>query len=87
MFGTETLAFRSGGTARHGARLVLLSAVFDTMLRSMSWAAGAAIKLACSNGAMLGADAMCTSKSGAAVNLAHFRAAITMPTTAQSFCC
>ena len=31
MFGTETLAFRDSGAARHGARLHLLSAVFDTI--------------------------------------------------------
>ena len=85
VFGTETLAFRGGGAARHGARLVLLPAVSDAMLRSLSWTGGAAIKLASSNGAMLGADATCSSKSGAAFHLAHFCAATTMP-TAPSFC-
>ena len=56
------------------------------MLRSITWTAGASIKLACSFSTMLGTDTTCYYKSGASLYLAHFRAATTMP-TAPSFCC
>ena len=85
VFATETLAFRAGGAARHRARLLFSTSVFEAMLRSMSWTAGAAIKLACSICTVLGAHATCYYKSGASLHLAHFCAATAMP-TAPSFC-
>ena len=62
VFDTEALASGGGGAACHGARLVLLPTVFDAMLRSITWTAGAAIKLACSTSTMLDADATCMHK-------------------------
>ena len=85
VLGTETLASKGGGAARHGARLVLLPTVFDAMIRSITWTAGAAFILACSIGTMLDADTTCLSKSGAAFLPAHFRAATAVP-PAPSFC-
>ena len=85
MFGTETLANRGGAAARHGARLVLLTTVCDAMLRSITWTAGAAIKLACSFSPMLDANTTCVDKVGAAFRRAHFRFTTTM-LTAPSFC-
>ena len=75
VFCAETLAFGGGGAARHGARL-LSTAVFAAMRRSTTvCVGGASFKLARSIRAMLGTDAVCVRKSGAAFLLAHFLAA------------
>ena len=75
VFCAETLAFGGGGAARHGARLLLSIAVFCAMRRSRASVGGASCKLARSMCTMLGTDATCLRKSGAAFLLAHFPAA------------
>ena len=46
VFAAEALVLRWGGAARHGARLALLSAVFEAMLRSVAWTGETSINLA-----------------------------------------
>ena len=66
VFLAETLAFRSGGAAtgaaRHGARLLLLAAVFGATRRSRArvCVAGATCKLARSARAMLVTHTACS---------------------------
>ena len=85
VFGAETLASRGGGAARHRARLLLLpAAVCDAMLESMCCRGGASIDLAPAIRTMPIATAACSSRSIAALNVAHFRAATAMPCTQSS---
>ena len=87
MFATEALALNSSSAARHGARLPLLpAAVFEAMLESSLCRCGASINLAPSMRTMPAATAACTSKSLAALNVAHFGLATAMSAT-QSSCC
>ena len=74
VFCAETLANRVGGASRHGARL-LSAAVFEAMRRSRVSVGGASCRLARSVCAVLGTDATCLRKSGAAFLLAHCLAA------------
>ena len=74
VFLAETLAFRVGGAARHGARLVS-AAMFAAMRRSRLRVGGASCKRARSTRAMLGADTACSCKGGATFLLAHLLAA------------
>ena len=85
MFAAEAFASRGGGAARHGARLLLLpAAVFDAMLEPLCCRGGAILNLAPSIRTMLSATTTCKSKSLAALNVAHFRVAATMPGTQSS---
>ena len=87
VFAAEALAFRGGGAARHGARLPLLllpAAVCDAMLEPCSCWGGASINLAPPVRTMPSATATGMSKSLAAFNVAHFRAATAMPATQTS---
>ena len=84
MFVTEAIALRGGGAARHGARLPLLpAAVCEAMLEPLSCRRGASITLAPPIRTMPTATSTRLSKSLAALNVAHFRAAMTV---AQSSC-
>ena len=74
VFLAESLLLRGGGAARRGARLLLSAAVFVAMRRSRGCVDGASFKLARSSCAMLGTDATCSCKRGAAFLLAHFLA-------------
>ena len=86
MFDAEALALRRGGAGRHGARLPLLpTAVCDAMLEPLCCRGGASINLAPAMRAMPSATATCLGTSLAALNVAHFGAAATMPAT-QSSC-
>ena len=74
VFGTETLASRGGGAARHGARLP--STAMDVAIATfILCVGGASIKLAISVRTMLAAEITCFCNSIAAVNLAHLLAA------------
>ena len=85
VFLAETLAFRGGGAARHGARLLLSTSVFAAMRRSSGCVGGASCKLARSICTVLAADTACSCKRGAAFLLAHFPAG-TAVLTAPSSC-
>ena len=88
MFGTETLALRSGGAVRHGALCFLLStAVCDAMLEPLCCIGGATIRLALSIRTMLVTETACAGKGGAAFCLAHFvlAAATAMPVAVSFF--
>ena len=80
----EALARSGGGAARRGARLALLSAVFDAVLRSVAWTGAASVNLALSITAMQGAEAACLHKVDAVLHFAHFRAATAMQGTPSS---
>ena len=83
---TETFAMRGGGAARHGARLLVSTAVNEAMWRSSTLCVGgAALRLAFALCTMLAADTTCCSKSGAAFRLAHFLVAVTAVLPAVSF--
>ena len=85
VFATEALAARGGGAARHGARLLHLpTAVCVAMLGSLCCRGGASLTLAPSIRTVPDATAACFSKRLAAVNVAHFGAASTMPATQSS---
>ena len=85
MFDTETLADRGSGAVRHGARLLLLSAMSGAMrFFNRYQPSGAACKLALSICTMLVAESACCSKSGAAFHRAHFRAATAVLDTPSS---
>ena len=84
MSATEPLANTDGGAARHGARLLLPTTVFDAMLESLYCRGGAFINLAPAKGAMPSATATSPSKSRAAPNVARFRAATAVPGTQSS---
>ena len=73
------------GAARHGARLALLSAVFDTMPRSVAWTGETSINLV-STSAMQEAEVACSNKGGAVFHFAQFLAATAM-LAASSSCC
>ena len=75
VFSAETLAFRGGGAACHGARLLLSASVFDAKRRCRGCVGGASCKLARSTRPMFGADTACSYTRGAAFLLAHFPAA------------
>ena len=76
MFEAETLTLKGRGAAQHGARLLLASAVSIAMrFFSRMQTSCAVCILARSIRTMLLAETACFSKSGAAVHLAHFRAA------------
>ena len=86
MLDAETLASRGGAAARHGARLILSTAMFLAIWRSTTVCVGsAAIKLAHALRTMLAADIPCLRKSGAAFRLAYFPAAVTAVPPAVSF--
>jgi hypothetical protein len=85
VFCTETLAFRVGGAARHGARL-LSAAVFAAIRRSRGCVGGASCKLARSMRTVLGADTTRYCKSGAAFLLAHCLAATAVFAAPASGC-
>ena len=85
VFATEAFAVRGGGAARHRARPLLPAAVCDAMLEPCSCWGSASINLAPPIRTMPDATAACNSTSLAALNVAHFRAAATMPGT-QSSC-
>ena len=83
MFATEAFATRGGGTVRHGARLPLLPAVVcDALLEPLRCWGGASINRAPSKGTMPSATTTSLSRHLAALNVAHFRAA--MPATQSS---
>lgn len=86
LFLAETLAFRVGGAARHGAQLLLSAAAFAVMRRSRCCIAGTSCKLARSICAMFATDATCYCKSGAAFRLAHFLAATAVLAAPASGC-
>ena len=72
----KALGFRGGRAARHGAQFPLPStAVFLAMQISRVCVGGTPFKLAGFASAMLGTDATCSCKSGAACLVAHFLAA------------
>ena len=88
MFTAETPCIRGGGAVRHGARLPLLllpAAVFKAMLEPLCCRGGAPINLAPPMRTVSTATAKSFSKSLAALNVAHFRAATSMSAT-QSSC-
>ena len=86
MFPTEALRLRRGGAARHGARLPLLpAAVCGAMREPLSCRGRASINFAPSIRTMPDATATGSSKSLAALNVAHFGPATAMPAT-QSSC-
>ena len=86
VFVAETLAFRAGGAARHGARLLLSTAVFTAIRRCRGCVGGASFKLARSMRAVLGTDTTCSCKCGAAFLLAHFLAATAVLAAPASGC-
>ena len=82
MFGADTSAFKGGGAVRHGALLLLGSAVRDAIrLFHRSQPSGAACKLALSECTMFGAETASCGKRAAPFNLAHFSVATTMSET------
>ena len=87
MLGTETPGARGGGAARHGARLMVSTTVYEAIWRSTTLCVGgAAIKLAHALSTMLDTDTTCFSKGSAAFCLAHFLYAVTAVPIAISFC-
>ena len=85
MFAAKAFAIRGGGAARHGARLLLLpAAVCDAMLEPLCCRGGAPINLAPPIRTMPFATTACLSKRLAALNVAHFLVAATMPATQSS---
>ena len=81
MFLTEALALRGGDAACNGARLLLSTTMFGTMLGSLSCASGASFDCARSASTMLAAEAPCSSKGDAVFHFALFRAAAAVPKT------
>ena len=82
VFTTEAFAIRGGGAARHGARLP--AAVFEAILEPLSCRGGASINLAPAMRTMSSATATGTNTSLAALNVAHFGLATSMPGTQSS---
>ena len=86
VFGAETLGFRGGGAARHGALWLFLSTTVSiAMLEPLSCIGGASVKLTLATCTMLVAETACMSKSGTILRLAHFLAAVTAMPPAVSF--
>ena len=81
MFLTEALALRGGDAACNGARLLLSTTMFGTMLGSLLCVGGASFGCARSVCTMLAAEAPCFSKSVAVFHFALFRAAAAVPCT------
>ena len=77
VFCADALAFRAGGAARHGARLVSTT-VCVAIPKYRCCVGGAPFKLARSTCTMLATDTACSYKSGAAFFIAHFPFATTM---------